>query len=221
MSRWRERELKLRLLEQEGYASLIRAGGPGVGGRPERQSNHYFDTGDLFLVQHGAMLRLRRARGLVLTFKLGGETADARGYFDALEVNADLPPEVLEAALKRPALVAEHPSPPAVELRQRFGRLDLVYHGCLENERVKLHHLPYPVEVDRLTFPDGSESHELEIETGDPEGARRWIEGELRARHIAFRPQHRTKLEQFLERRGPGPFGERGRGSLLALPPEE
>lgn len=198
----REKELKLDLVRREDYLKLISATILGVPDSTERQVNHYFDSSDFFLAERGAMIRLRLARVLTLTFKHGRETRDGSGYFDCVELETEVPRELLEEALQRPTVLAEHASPPAAALRRRFGALPLVYHGSVRNERLEYCSLSYPLVVDRVTFPDGGEAYELEIETEDQEGARRWIEGELRSRRIAFKPQHLTKLELLLEREG-------------------
>lgn len=197
----RERELKYRLLEREDYERLVRADDLGRRSPARRQENYYFDTADLRLLKAGAMLRLRREETLRLTFKQGGESQAMEGYFDAVEVECETAPEWLDQVLERPDRLLESPLPPAKEVRERFGRppLDLV--GRLTNQRVQVA-ARYLLEVDHLSYPDGSESFEVEIETPDPEGARRWLEETLAARGIRAEPQRLTKLETLMRRFG-------------------
>jgi uncharacterized protein YjbK len=200
----REKELKLRLKSREDYDKLLAARELVSGGALESQENHYFDTAGRDLLRAGAMLRLRLSGKLWLTFKQGGDRPRQAGYFDVLELEVEVERGLLEEAIRRPAALLEHPSAPAREVRRRFGHVELTHLGSLRNERLRCARLPYLLEIDRLSFPGGGEAYEIEIETEDPEGARRWIETELARRGIAAEPQERTKLEELLGREGEG-----------------
>jgi uncharacterized protein YjbK len=191
----RERELKYVLASRGDYDRLLCLG-IGVPLGTEEQENYYFDTPERSLLEQGILLRLRRSDRLVLTLKHGGERERAAGYFDALEVEAEAPASLLEAALRRPGVLLELDLPPCAALRERWRGRDLVFAGCLWTTRRRWDVGPFVVEVDRLQFPDASESWELEIETADPETARLWVEREIAARGIRLQPQRRTKREE-------------------------
>lgn len=199
MSGARECELKLRIARQSDFLDL--RDGPRWGGRaaPERQVNHYFDTLDLELARQRVLLRIRDRDGerCVLTLKCGREVAP--GSFDSLELEGEVPSSVLRAALQDPMSILDLRLPAIDELVRRLGRPQLVLAGTLLNERVRRWIGGWTLEVDRVTFPDGSESYELEVESEDQGRLRRWVDEELMAKGLALEPQRRTKFEQLLD----------------------
>lgn len=209
----RECELKLCVESREGYLDLREADRWGSRGTPVRQVNYYFDTEDLSLGSQRMMLRVRDAGRCILTLKCGREASP--GNFDSAEFEVEIPRQRLEAALERPDSLLDPELSPVAELLARVGRLDLRLAGRLVNERVCREVDGWKLEVDRLTFPDGSESYELELETEDVDRARAWLEEELDARGIAHRPQRFTKFERLLEwysRHGGPPHARAGDG---------
>lgn len=197
----RERELKYRLRGVEDWQKLVEGNGLGHS-RPARfQESDYFDTRDLSMLRVGAMLRIRRDGGLRLAFKQSRPETRSSGFFDSCEYEADVPERVLDEALRNPCFLLTTGLSPVEEVLRRFGRLHLVHLGRLFNERrpVVGRHV---VEIDRMTFPDGREGFEVEIETDDPNDARAWIESHFRARAITADPWPRTKLESFLDSLG-------------------
>jgi uncharacterized protein YjbK len=219
----RERELKYRIPSRKDFLNLRDA--PEWGSRqvPRRQVNHYFDTRDLALAKAQVLLRVReetRAHAGVtpgggepetayrLTVKCGEEAR--RGYFDSLELEAELSEPVFRSALAEPASLLDLSLAPIAEIRRRFGRPALTFIGRLENERVERTGIPgapfAAFEVDRVDFAGGDEEYELEIEVeeGAAGVAESWIESRVRGRGIRLEPESQTKLERLLARRPAG-----------------
>lgn len=196
MSGPRERELKLRIASLDAFLDLRDGTRWGTRSTPQRQVNHYFDTGDLLLARRRILLRIREAAGCVLTLKCGREVSP--GSFDSLELERDVDRAVLARALADPATILDLGIAPVGELLRRVGRIPLVVAGTLVNERVRRGVGGWTLEVDRVTFPDGTESFEVEIETEDVERLELWVERELLGRGICVGPQRRTKLEQLI-----------------------
>lgn len=197
MSQGRELELKFRLPRRADFLKL--RDGPEWGERlvPRRQVNHYFDTADGRFARSRILLRIRREPGGdVMTLKCGEEKSP--GVFDSLELEQDLDATTLQAALERPDVLWELQVPPVEELRRRVGAPPLVSVGFLENERVERRVGGRRLEVDRMTFADGRELHELELETEDAGEEAAWVRREIAGRGILLVPERRTKLELFL-----------------------
>ena len=211
MSAGRERELKLRLPSLEAFVCLRDDPAWGSRASTERQVSHYFDTSEHLLALSRALIRIREGATRVLAFKHGEERRP--GFFDSVEIEAEVGEEVLAAALAEPRSLLEVGAAPVTELKKRFGVLPLAWTGSLENERarrtiepgraIRGSTRPLVLEIDRVVFPDGFEEHELEIELdeGDDAGAiQAWILEALRARGMAAEPERLTKLERLLRR---------------------
>jgi uncharacterized protein YjbK len=204
MAEPRERELKLHLEGPSDYEALTDAPELAESLPTLSQENHYFDTTDSRLLRSATMLRLRRIDGrrVIFTFKQGREDPDRPGFFDALEIESEVAGSFLADAIETPRLVREDSSPPAARLRQEFGDIDLTYLGCLRTERRRRRLGDLVVELDELTYPDGGKAYELEVETSEPEVARSLLEAICVTHGVRATPQHRSKLEGFLHRRG-------------------
>src|SRR5262249_24104274 len=161
----------------EEFLSLRDAASWGQRGPAVPQLNYYFDTEDLKLARSRAMLRIRSAGDCVLTLKCGPEGRP--GYFDSLELEAEIRQGALAAPLRKPGWILDLLLPPIEELKRRFGRLEVSLLGTLQNERVRRTIDGLVLEVDRITFPDGSEIFELEIETDDILRAEAWVDSKL------------------------------------------
>jgi uncharacterized protein YjbK len=223
MAQDRERELKYRIPARADFLHLRDAPEWGARQAPKRQVNHYFDTPDLALARAHVLLRVReesrppanaapedsgRQTAYRLTVKCAEEARP--GYFDSLELEAELSEAVFQQALADPASLLDLPLAPLAEIRRRFGKPALAVIGRLENERVERSAIPgapfAAFEVDRLGFGDGGEEYELEVEVDEgvaPE-AESWIEAHVRGRGIRLEPEPKTKLERLLARDPPG-----------------
>lgn len=194
----REDELKYGLAGPEDHRRLMAPGGIGTETAVERLVNHYLDTADLQLSAAGAMLRLRidpSGAGL-LTLKRGAEAEP--GFFRSSETEAELPPQAAARVLAAPEEVYRLDAPPVKELRQLFGEPPLRVIGTLATERRTLQGGGFRLELDRITFPDGSEEHELEVETDRPAAARAWLEAEFRRLGVRASPSRLTKLARLV-----------------------
>jgi uncharacterized protein YjbK len=199
MSSGRECELKYRIVRREDFLDLRDGARWGARRAPESQINHYFDTPDKLLPKSGILLRIRETRGrFLLTLKCATEVRP--GYFDSLELEAELDPVVARAALLEPNTLWEMPLTPLDELRRRCGQMALVAIGQLANERVRREVEGHGLEIDRLQFPDGSETHELEIEIASDEvaAAQAWVQHRVVGGGILLEPETKSKLERFL-----------------------
>jgi uncharacterized protein YjbK len=193
-----ETELKLQLPRREDYFKLLDAQPEGSLRSVTRHEDYYFDTPDRQLLGCGAVLRLRHAQIVTLTFKQGKESRHVAGYFESTEVAEELPLEALRTALHRPEALLHVGREPARELMRRWGKLELQVLGRLRVKR-RRYEREYPLEVDHVTLPHHSEAFELEIETADPRGAHAWIRSLLDGLQIEARPQRKIKLELLLE----------------------
>jgi uncharacterized protein YjbK len=188
-----ESEIKYLLAGPEDHRRLAGPGGLGEPRGTERQENFYLDTADSFLSGKRIMLRLRRlGTGALLTWKCGSEVE--AGFFRSQEIEAPLSPEEAAAVLASPATLYRLRLPPVEELRSRFGEPPLGVMGSLVNERTSFQAERFLVELDRVTFPDGSQFFEVEVETEDPAAARAWLEELFRRLGINATPSRLTKL---------------------------
>jgi len=197
-ARGRETEWKLEIVARDDFLWLRDS--PELGARtpPSLQKNHYFDTEAEDLARTRILLRVREEGGrFILTLKAGKEVRP--GLFDSLEIEEEMTSEEAGRILLRPAALLERSGPVIEELRRRRGDPRLVAAGTLTNERVQRRPEPtLRLDVDRVVFPDGTESYELELETSDPVGAERWL-ADLVLRHpLRLEPERLTKMERFL-----------------------
>ena len=65
------------------------------------------------------------------------------------------------------------------------------------NRRHVVHLEGYVLEVDRTELPGGRVDAEVEVETDDPEGARRLVQGRADAAGVELFPQTRGKYARF------------------------
>ena len=195
----REDEIKFRLAGAEDLRRLL-AGLPGPAD-VVAQENIYLDTADLRLAGRMAMLRIRvSGPDARLTLKRGTEVE--AGYFRSIEVEAALAAEVLEGILADPPSVWRLDLPPVGEARSLIGEAPLAVIGRLRNERSAFRAEGFRVEVDRMVFPDGSAEYEVELETAEPDRARRWLGGEFARLGVRAEPGRETKFERLLRKLG-------------------
>lgn len=174
--------------------------------RTLRQRNHYFDDATRGLARAGWGLRLREETGPAgvrtqLTLKHSGESSadfSHRAEYE-IEVAAEEfahflaePAMILEAAR---ALLPEPSTLPSVSVREI---------GCTENRR-DVHPLPGApgllVELDHTTWPDHTESFELELELDSARqeaDARRHLQALLSAADVEWRVGHESKLARLM-----------------------
>ena len=124
------------------------------------------------------------------------------GYFRSTEIESEIPPGWVQGILDVPGSLFGLDLPPVQEVRRLFGEPDLRIIGRLDNERSRFHGGGLTIEVDRMTFPDGSQEFEVEVETGDPGAARAWLLGEFLRLGVRHEPGRRTKFERLLRRIG-------------------
>jgi adenylate cyclase class IV len=194
-----EQELKLGLAHPEALDDLL-AALP----RPRavcEQTNHYFvdDAGQLSASR--TMVRVRVSRRLdcdtpdviVLTRKRRLQAHD--GYFIAEEVESPLEParwaEVLSGQRD---LLDLDPEP----LRGLGLTSPLTCHGVMRNLRHVIDCGGFVLEVDRTELPGDRVDCEVEVETDDPEGARRLVTARADAAGVALFAQERGKYARFL-----------------------
>jgi uncharacterized protein YjbK len=205
-----ERELKLALSEPDA-ARLA-----GMLGPPQailHQRNHYLDTAQGTLRRLGYGLRLREEDGRRrLTLK--GPSVLAGGMTERLELETALSAADADLLLAGALSLGELPLPVPDALTHETGPPRLLVLGMIENERrvFRLRLQEHPpdeptaaeVDLDRTRYPDGSFTHELEVEWPHP--AAPFPEGAVRAllerAGVTWRPQTKSKLARFLEMSG-------------------
>jgi uncharacterized protein YjbK len=195
-----EEELKFSLAGPEDHRKLVGPGGLAGFAARHSQVNIYLDSADLLLARAMTMLRIRSVAGRrpLLTLKSGTEVE--AGYFRSRELETEIPADLLPEIRRRPEALLGLDLAPVRELRERFGEPPLVVIGVLINERSDFRAGGLVLEVDRMTFPDGSEEFEVEVETTDPRQARSWVEAEFRRLGVSATPSRRTKFERLLSR---------------------
>lgn len=199
-----EIELKL-LLGPDDFERLRARLGPAR--EIVRQTNHYFDTEDRRLGRSGWGLRLRdedaaTGRRAWLTLKQGGQETDdfsVRPEYDRRLDPAEL--ERLVGDRQALAAAARELAGEPVPLPESGSLVEL---GRLVNHR---HRHPMPghedrvVELDHTIWPDGTESHELELEVdalGQIESARAQLRRLFEELGIEWQPGHESKLARLV-----------------------
>ncbi len=210
-----ERELKLALTETQARRLEQRLGPPD---RVTRQLNHYFDTPDgaLRRAQCGLRLRSEDDQRYLLTLK-GPSRSDA-GLVERFEAECELTRDEAGALLADGIDVARTRLALPQPLATHAGGMHCVQLGALENERRswQLSAFGLVLEIDRTRHADGTLECELELEFDAPAGseaaALAWVRRQLADAGVPWRPQTRSKLQRFLERRDarePQPPGAR------------
>ena len=198
-----EQELKLALKRPTDLARLLRA-------LPEpraviRQSNHYMVCHENRTGAAGVMVRLRiEDRGDVttacLTLKRRVRAQD--GVFLSWELEEDMPMEHARAVLDEGQDLMEVDHRGTRWLAQELKVRSLARQGSLFNLRQVVCLEGYVLEIDQSEFPDGSVDVEIEVETEDPEGARRVVSALVTGEDIELFEQTRGKYTRYLQRGG-------------------
>ena len=200
MSLPRERELKYLLRDQADYRRILECRDWGELGPLRRLENRYYDTRDGLLARADTMLRLRSHDGWLLTYKHGSESHGIAGFFDAIEIETAVPEEIIyRVSAHGPKELLRSGLAPAEEVLKRFGAVHLVEIGRLVTERQRIDSR-YPLELDRVHLPDGSEFFELEVETEEPQAVEEWLSGRFQDLGVRAVPQSLTKLQMLLDR---------------------
>ena len=198
----RELELKYRIDSEADYLSIV-DGCPATPGREDScLRNYYFDTKAYLLSKSQGMLRLRQGRTTVLCFKKGGEREGAPGFFDVIEVEGEVRKELVEEALARPDALFREPHPATHSVLKHYGEIELVSIGYLDTRRRYRQYDGHLLECDEVTYPDGSRSFEVEVETRRPENARKALLRIFDELNIAASPQRHSKLQGLLRKDG-------------------
>ena len=193
-----ELELKLGLDKPEALNALL-AALPTPTAVIE-QANHYFVDDGGVLVASRTMLRVRESRRrdaeaaptVVLTVKRRLRAKD--GYFVAEEHECPLALDDWRAVQEGTrGLASLKPSP----LADLAIDSPLRCHGVMRNLRHVVHLEGYVLEVDRTELPGGRVDAEVEVETDDPEGARRLVTARAAAAGVTLFPQTKGKYARF------------------------
>ena len=193
-----EQELKLGLANPDALDDLLAA-------LPEpraicEQTNHYFVDEGGTLVASRTMVRVRVSRYLqsdtpdviVLTRKRRLQAKE--GYFVAEELEVSLDPtQWAEVQSGTRDLLDLDPEP----LRDLGITSPLRCHGVMTNLRRVIDCEGFVLEVDRTLLPGDRIECEVEVETDDPEGARRLVTERAKAAGVELFPQTRGKYARF------------------------
>ena len=198
-----EKELKLALVRPEELERLLEA-------LPTprailAQANHYLVCVEGRTAREKVMVRLRieergadRRACLTLKRRVGA----TRGVFVSWELEEPLPVEDALAVMEGERQLMELDHPATRWLADELQVSALRHQGSLLNLRHVIDLDGYVLEVDRSAFPDGSCDVEIEIETEDPEGARRAVSALAQRAAIELVEQSLGKYTRYLRRGG-------------------
>ncbi len=198
-----EQELKLALKRPTDLARLLRA-------LPEpraviRQSNHYMVCHENRTDAAGVMVRLRiedRGEDTTACLTLKRRVRAQDGVFLSWELEEDMPMEHARAVLDEGRELMEVDHRGTRWLAQELKVRSLDRQGSLLNLRQVVCLEGYVLEIDQSEFPDGSVDVEIEVETEDPEGARRVVSTLAKGEDIELFEQTRGKYTRYLQRGG-------------------
>ena len=148
------------------------------------------------------MLRLRQGKTDVLCFKKGGEREGVPGFFDVIEVEGEVRKELVEEALARPDVLFREPHPATRSVLKHYGQIELMPIGYLHTHRRYRQYAGNLLECDEVTYPDGSRTFEIEVETKSPENTREALLRIFDELSIAASPQRYSKLQGLLRKDG-------------------
>lgn len=198
-----EQELKLALERPADLERLLAA-------LPEpraiiRQFNHYMVCPQGLTAMAKVMVRLRvqerdEVTTACLTLKRRVRAQD--GVFLSWELEETFPMGDAQTVLGGHQDLMEIPHEGTRWLAQELQVRSLRPQGSLTNVRHVIDYQGYILEVDRSEFPDGSVDVEIEIETEDPEGARRAVTTLARRKEIPLFEQTLGKYTRVLQRGG-------------------
>ena len=193
-----EQELKLGLVDPQALDDLLAA-------LPQpravcEQTNYYFVDADGHLAASRTMVRVRVSRRLdvagpdevILTRKRRLQAKE--GYFIAEELEETLELSRWHAVRDGERDLLELDPEP---LRDLGLSPPLTCHGVMRNVRHVIDCEGFVLEVDRTELPGDRVDCEVEVETDDPEGARRLVTERATAAGVTLFAQDRGKYNRF------------------------
>ncbi len=194
-----ERELKLALVEPD-HLPLMLAVLPDPTAVVE-QTNHYFVDPEGLLQAQRVMVRVRESRHLhpegptTVELTVKRRLASEDGYFVADERECALDPDLWRRVLLGERDLSAIGAAPLAPLSLSV----LIRHGTMRNVRHVIPLGPYTLEVDRTELPGGRIDAEVEVETHDPEGARRQVTILAERAGVSLVSQTLGKYARFIE----------------------
>lgn len=193
-----ETELKYKLIHESDYTTLrthLENESPGI---TLHQKNYYYDTEEMHLLKHNAILRARiENEKVVMTFK---QQKDKKaGYFvsDEIENNASLDDMNQVLAGKKTVLELCVENRNYVEKLLENNELKLI--GSFENERKVYRIGDIKLELDKVHFGSGIVDYEIETESEDEKRVREYLDKLMQSLSVNYQTQDKTKYQRFLE----------------------
>lgn len=172
------------MLTYEEYQSILSAEFSSSDKQMIVQTNHYFDTIDFTLRNHGAALRIRVTDTFnELTLKVPHE-----GFL--METNVPLSNEEVEQILDKQALKLSSYLDSDIETGLDDLSKDIVFmlFNSVQTERLEKTEDIHTVVLDQTSYQDGTVDYELEVESLDSELGRQFFESFLEKYSIPARP---------------------------------
>lgn len=195
-----ELELKYKLSAESDYYKLRSYLDAHYSGVILLQKNYFYDTENMLLIKHNAVLRVRvQNKKVIITFKEQKEKKE--GYFISDEIENTVSLEEIEPVLAVEKSVLSVCGENKNNVERITGNSDLVQVGMFSTQRIKYSIDDVVLELDRVDFGKGVVDYEIETESEDEEKVRAFLCSLMESLNVQFQPQEKTKYQRFLESR--------------------
>ena len=199
-----EKELKYKLLSESDYNKLREYLDKESSGTILQQKNFYYDTEEMLLLKHNAILRARiENEKVIITFKQ--QKGKKQGYFISDEIENNVSLEDINRVFSGKIPIIELCGDNRENVEKLLENKELNLTGTFQNKRIVYYIDDIKLELDKINYGNGIVDYEIETESEDEKKVREYLDTLLQSLSVRYQLQDKTKYRRFLEARNISP----------------
>ena len=199
-----EKELKYKLLSESDYNKLRDYLDNKTSGTILHQKNYYYDTEEMLLLKHNAILRARiENERAIITFKQ--QKGKKQGYFISDEIENNVSLEDINRVFSGKIPIIQLCGDNRENVEKLLENKELNLTGTFENKRIVYYIDDIKLELDKINYGNSVVDYEIETESEDEKKVREYLDTLLQSLSVRYQLQDKTKYRRFLEARNISP----------------